>query len=206
MESSNSYWNDTRSNLIIKLLSLFDILSRTNYFINSLFYNFLIFFGTVSLYRVFIKEFPTQKFALIVCIFLLPSTIYFSSSIHRDGLIYLCLSMVIYYLYFIMKNRKYPFKNIFICLVYLALILLLRNFIFIILVAGNSRMDLCRIQTKIFIFCIFRYISFYQYLFFCSVYLPPAFNLPAHVSSRQADFIEIAKLGASAINVNPLIS
>ena len=58
LESSNSYWNDTRSNLIVKMLSIFDIFSRSNFFINSLFYNFLIFFGTVALYRVFIEIFP----------------------------------------------------------------------------------------------------------------------------------------------------
>jgi len=54
MESSGSYWNDTRSNLIVKLLSVFNIFSGKNFYINTLFYNFLIFFGAVSLYKVFI--------------------------------------------------------------------------------------------------------------------------------------------------------
>ena len=143
LESSNSYWNDTRSNLIVKLLSLFNIFSRTNFFINSLFYNFLIFFGTVGLYRVFIKEFPSQRLVLCACIFLLPSVIYFSSSIHRDGLIYLCLSMVIYYLYFMMKNRKYSFKNIFICIVYLGLDIASAKFCFYNIDASNNSMGLC---------------------------------------------------------------
>jgi hypothetical protein len=45
---------------------------------------------------------------------------------------------------------------------------------------------------------------FISVLFFCTGFLPPSFNLPAHVSSRQIDFIIIAKRGASAININPL--
>ncbi len=49
--------------------------------------------------------------------------------------------------------------------------------------------------------CVYLFISI---LFFCSGYLPPEFNLPAHVSSRQSDFIEIAKRGASTIYINPL--
>jgi len=69
LESSNSFWNDTRSNLIVKMLSVFNIFSRMNFFINSLFYNFLIFFGTVALYRVFIKTFPAYKWVLVTCIF-----------------------------------------------------------------------------------------------------------------------------------------
>ena len=204
LESSDSYWNDTRSNLIVKLLSVFNIFSRTNFFINSLFYNFLIFFGAVGLYRVFIKEFPFQKLVLIVCIFLLPSTIYFSSSIHRDGLISLCLSMLIYHLYFMMMNKKYTLKSILICLVYLVFILLLRNFVFIILVPSLIAWILAEYKPK-YSLGIFSFVYlFISILFFCSVYLPPAFNLPAHVSSRQLDFIEIAKRGASAININPL--
>lgn len=204
LESSNSYWNDTRSNLIVKLLSIFDIFSGTNFFINSLFYNFLVFLGTIGLYRVFIKEFPNEKLVLIGCIFLLPSTIYYSSSIHRDGLIYLCLSMVLYYLYFMLKNRKYSFKNIFICCIYLALILLLRNFVFITLLPALIAWIFAEYKPKYAFFIFSGIYLFISVLFFCSGYLPPTFNLPAHVSSRQLDFIEIAKGGSSAININPL--
>jgi hypothetical protein len=204
LESSDSFWNDTRSNLIVKMLSVFNIFSRMNFFINSLFYNFLIFFGTVGLYRVFIKIFPAYRLVLIACIFLLPSVIYFSSSIHRDGLIYLSLSMVIYHLFFMMQNKKYSFKNILIILIFLALILLLRNFVFITLVPAIIAWMFAEHKPK-YAFIIFSGIYlFISVLFFCTGFLPPSFNLPAHVSNRQIDFIIIAKRGASAININPL--
>lgn len=204
LESSNSYWNDTRSNLIIKMLSVFDIFSRTNFFINSLFYNFLVFFGPVALYRVFIKIFPAYKYVLIICIFLLPSVIFFSSGIHRDGLIYLSLSMVIHHLFFMMKNNRYPLKQILITLLFLLIIFLIRNFVFIILtpplvawIISEKRPN----RTPLIFAGIYLVVGI---LFFSTVYLPPAYNLPAHVSSRQTDFIEIAKNGASAIKINPL--
>jgi hypothetical protein len=204
LESSDSFWNDTRSNLIVKMLSVFNIFSRMIFFINSLFYNFLIFFGTVGLYRVFIKIFPAYRLVLIACIFLLPSVIYFSSSIHRDGLIYLSLSMVIYHLFFMMQNKKYSFKNILIILIFLALILLLRNFVFITLVPAIIAWMFAEHKPK-YAFIIFSGIYlFISVLFFCTGFLPPSFNLPAHVSNRQIDFIIIAKRGASAININPL--
>ena len=204
LESSDSFWNDTRSNLIVKMLSVFNIFSRMNFFINSLFYNFLIFFGTVALYRVFIKTFPAYRLVLIACIFLLPSVIYFSSSVHRDGLIYLSLSMVVYHLFFMMQNKKYSFKNILTILIFLALILLLRNFVFITLVPAIIAWMFAERKPK-YAFMIFSGIYlFITVLFFCTGFLPPSFNLPAHVSSRQIDFIIIAKRGASAININPL--
>lgn len=204
LESSNSFWNDTRSNLIVKMLSVFNIFSRLNFFINSLFYNFLVFFGTVGLYRVFIKIFPAYKHVLITCIFLFPSVIFFSSNIHRDGLIYLSLSMVIYHLFFMMKNNRYSLKRILITLFFLILILLLRNFLFIILVPAMLAWIISEQRPK-YAFIVFSGIYLVLgILFFCSGYLPPAYNLPAHVSSRQIDFIAIAKRSASAININPL--
>jgi hypothetical protein len=204
LESSNSFWNDTRSNLIIKMLSIFDIFSRSNFFINALFYNFLVFFGPVALYRVFIKLLPSQKYLLIICIFLLPSTIFFSSAIHREGLIFLSISMVVYHLFFMMKNKKYPVRNILTTLFFLLIILLIRNFVFIIMLPALIAWIVAEKNPK-YSFAIF--VSIYLVLgllFFFSAYLPPSYNLPAHVSSRQLDFIKIAKRGASSININPL--
>lgn len=204
LESSNSFWNDTRSNLIVKMLSVFNIFSRLNFFINSLFYNFLVFFGTVGLYRVFIKIFPDYRYVLIACIFLLPSVIFFSSNVHRDGLIYLSLSMVIYHLFFMMKNKTYSWKRILTTLFFLTLILLIRNFVFIILVPALLAWIIAEQKPK-YAFVIFTAIYLVLgILFFCTAYLPAAYNLPAHVSSRQIDFLAIAKRSGSAINIRPL--
>ena len=83
--SFDSFWNDLKGNIIIKLVSLFNIFSRGNYYINSLFFNFLVFFGHVALYRVFTKVYPGRSMLVIIGCFLLPSMIYFSSGIHKDG-------------------------------------------------------------------------------------------------------------------------
>ncbi|MBK8494618.1 MAG: hypothetical protein IPL50_06000 [Chitinophagaceae bacterium] len=57
--SFNSYWNDLENNILIKLVSVFNIFSRGDYYINSLFFNFIIFFGHVILYRLFMLVFPS---------------------------------------------------------------------------------------------------------------------------------------------------
>ena len=40
--TGDSYWNDLRGNIVIKLISLFNLFSRGDYYINSLFFNFKI--------------------------------------------------------------------------------------------------------------------------------------------------------------------
>ena len=129
-DSADSYWNNLRSNIIIKLLSIFDVFTNCNYFINTLFYNFMIFFGSISLYRVFIQIFPAKKSTLVVTLFLLPSFLYFTSGIHRDGLIFLSLGVVCYNMFCLIRKEGAVLKRIIFIFLGISIIFLLRNFVF----------------------------------------------------------------------------
>lgn len=204
LESSGSFWNDLRTNIIAKVLSIFNIFSGKNFFINGLFFNFLVFFGAVYFYRVFIKIFPKHQLIIIICTFLLPSVVYFTSGIHRDGLIFLSLSIVIYNIQIIIERKTYLWKNIFLIMIFLGLILLLRNFVFITVVPALIAWLIAERLPK-FAFLSFAGVYLITIvLFFCSGIIFPGLDLPRHVSSKQLEFIELAKYGASAININPL--
>jgi len=201
--TSDSFWNDAKSNLIIKLLSIFDIFSGKNYFINSLFYNFLVFFGVVALFKVFNKAFPGSFYQVIFCIFLLPSALFFSSMIHRDGLTLLSLSMVIYQLYFSLID-KFSIKRMLLILFFLLMILVLRNFVFITLIPAMVAWIIAHYRKK-FAFLSFAIVyAALMILFFSSSYISPQIDLPNFVVERQHAFIETAKQGASSIKIEPL--
>ncbi len=204
LETTDSFWNDLRTNIISKILSIFDVFSHRNFYINTLFFNFLMFFGAIYFYRVFIKAFPCYKSALITCVFLLPSLVYFTSGVHRDGFIYLSLSIIIYNVYYMLENKTFHLQKMLATIVCLCFIFLLRNFVFITLVPALAAWIIAirfpRHSLTIFI-------SLYTAmagLFFLSGTISPRFDLPADVSSRQIAFIKISKLGASTININPL--
>ncbi len=204
IESSDSFWNDLRTNIIAKILSIFDIFSRKNFFINGLIFNFCIFFGSLYFYKVFIKNFPFYRVAIIVCIFLLPSALYFTSGIHRDGFIFLALSTIIYHVYFMMINSAFPWRKILFVTISLCFILLLRNFVFITLLPALIGWIISDRYSR---FAFVSFLAVYTVtaaLFFYSGWISPNFDLPQHVSTKQIEFIEIAKYGASAININPL--
>ena len=204
MESSGSYWNDTRSNIIVKMLSIFNIFTGKNFYINTLLYNFLIFFGAVALYKVFIKVFPSYSYTLIACIFLLPSAVYYTSGIHRDGLIFLALSLLIYHLTLMLRNKQLSWKRVLLSLFFLLLILLLRNFVFIILVPAITAWIIAERNPR-HAFPVFAGIYILVgILFFCSGFFSPNTDLPRYTCQRQLAFIELAKNGASAIDIKPL--
>ncbi|MEO9004995.1 MAG: hypothetical protein ABI288_09670 [Ginsengibacter sp.] len=204
LDDSNSYWNNLRTNLLAKMLSLFDLFSFKSFVINTLFFNFLVFFGVVALYKVFIKIFPGLSLQLIMCIFLLPSALFFSAMIHRDGLILLSISMVIYHLYFMMDQQYYSWKRIIIMCLFLLVIFLLRNFVFICLLpALISWIVAQKFHRKALLSFLLVY-AIISILFFSSGYISPRFNLPKYVSSRQLSFIDVGKAGASTMNIDRL--
>ena len=128
-DSFHSFWNDLKNNLVIKLVSVFDIFSRGNYYINSLFFNFIIFFGHVALYRLFIKIYPGKVYPAIIGCFLLPSLLYFSSGIHKDGIVFLMLAILVYAVFMSLQKKRFNFRRLAIIVMALLLLLITRNFI-----------------------------------------------------------------------------
>ena len=50
---TDSFWNNFRNVFLYKLLAVFNLLSYKNIYINSLLYNYLIFYGHILLFKVF---------------------------------------------------------------------------------------------------------------------------------------------------------
>ncbi|MBA2250125.1 MAG: hypothetical protein H0W12_08020 [Chitinophagaceae bacterium] len=204
MDTTDSFWNDLRTNMIAKLLSIFDIISNCNFYINTLFYNFLVFFGVVSLYRVFKEIFPFTKNAVIISVFLLPSFIYFTSGIHRDGLILLGIGIVCFNMFRIVRHQEITFKKILYTVLGLLLVFLLRNFVFITLCPALIAWVVAEKSNRnvLLRFCVVY--TIFALLFFSIKYMHPKLNLPEYVSERQLEFIKLSENSPSGININPL--
>jgi hypothetical protein len=129
-----SYWNDLKGDIVIKLVSVFNIFSRGDYYINSLFFNFLVFFGHVILFRLFIKIFPGRQIWVIIGCFLLPSTLYFASGIHKDGLVFLMLAVLTFSVFQSCIKNSFSAKRVGLICTSLLFLFLLRNFVFLALI------------------------------------------------------------------------
>jgi hypothetical protein len=132
-ETSDSYWNDLKGNVLVKILSIFNIFSFGYYYVNVIFYSFITLFGPMALFRVMADIFPRRKLLILVSIFMIPSFLYWTSGLHKEGLIFTGISFVIYALYFGNKEKKYGIKRIIVLLTGLLLVLVLRNFLILII-------------------------------------------------------------------------
>ncbi|MEO8720545.1 MAG: hypothetical protein ABI297_08580 [Ginsengibacter sp.] len=204
LDDSNSFWNNLRTNLLAKMLSIFNFFSLQSFLINTLFFNFLIFFGCIAFYKTFIKIFPNSFYQLVICIFLLPSASFYSAMIHRDGLILLALSMILYHVFCILHEHHFSWKRISILTFFLLLIFLLRNFVFIALIPALLAWILSKKFPKHTFLCFLGVYVITTILFFSSGFISSRTDLPKYVSSRQQSFIRIGNSGNSTIEINKL--
>ncbi len=198
-QSEHSYWNDLKTNLMVKMVSVFHIFSGGNYYVNVILYNFLIFFGNVALFKVFSAAFKTKSLLLVAICFLLPSFLFFSSSIHKEGLIIASIGITLYIIHGILAGKKWSFKKVIFLLLSLALIFLLRNFVFIALLPAIGAWVISKrlVYPPIYIYAGIYLIGIV--LFFTIGKIFPAMDLPQVVVDKQASFFELGKANTSIL-------
>jgi hypothetical protein len=201
--SKNSYWNDLTGNIIIKFLSVCDIFSFGNYYVNVIFFNFVIFFGVVGLYRVFDMIYTNSKWLLIATCFLLPSLLFFSSTIHKEGLIFAAIGIAVFNIYTALHKTGFTPRKIIYILLALAFIFFQRNYVFMAFLPAAFAWILSELKKfPRFLTFIITYIAGAA-IFFNTGLLSPGLNLPESVSRKQWDFEHLPS-ASTAIELNTL--
>lgn len=134
--SENSFWNNLRNNILIKFTAILNVFSGGNIYINTLFYNFLGFFGHIALFKIFINIYPDKKRRIITGSLLLPSLLFFSSTMQKDNIVFLLIALFSYCLYF-NKSR-------FITLLILVVLFFIRSYVVIALIPAATAFIISR--------------------------------------------------------------
>lgn len=189
---TNSYWNDLKNNVIIKLLALCNVFTFKNYFADIVFFNFLSFFGPVALFRVSQKLLPVKKILLVISIFLVPSFLFWCSGVHKDGVLFSCLALIIFHFQKQVEIQKIDFKLMVVMLLCLIAVFALRNFLILLLIPAMIVWFLCeRFPAKEKIITTVTY-GIGILLFFFSSKLNHQVDLPNYVIQKQAEFKQLS--------------
>lgn len=203
LSSSNSWWNDLHNNSFTMLLSFFNLVSFGNYYINVILYSFFTIFSAIGLYRVMIAEFPTKQAAVFIATFLLPSFIYWTSGIHKDGIVFAGFVLIIYNIYFGLKGKRFSLLNGLGLLLGLIIILVLRNYLLLIIIPAVLAWYASeRLQKRkpLLIFAIVYTAA--ALVFFTARQVNATLDFPAAVANKQQDFLQLK--GGSAVPVTRL--
>jgi len=202
-ESTGSFWNDLKGNVFIKLLSLFNVLSFGNYYINIIFYSFLTLFGATAVFRVMNDAYPGKKLTILLATFMIPSFLYWTSGIHKEGLLFTGIAICTYSVYFAGKNNRFSRKKVTALIAGMLLVMLLRNFLAALLVPAlfawiisnrYPEKGLRIFSTLYLLFIVF---------FFTARYIDPALDFPNSVVNKQHDFIHYTK-GRTTVPIREL--
>ncbi len=190
-DSNDSYWNDLKGNFLIKIFSVFNILSFGYYYVNVIFYSFITLFGAVAIYRVMDDVFPGKKLAILMATFLVPSFLYWTSGLHKEGLIFTGISLVIYSVYFSTTEKKFGIRRLLLLLTGLLLLLVLRNFILVIIVPALLAWLLANRRPRYALGIFAGVYLIFGVLFFTARYIHPRFDFPQAVVNKQQAFIKL---------------
>ena len=199
---SNSYWNDLKSNIIIKLLALCNVFTFKNYFADIVLFNFLFFLGPIAFYRLMKQLFSMNKILLIAGIFLIPSFLFWCSGVHKDGLIFTCIALILFHFHKQLLNKKINLSSFIISIICLVILFALRNFIALLLLPALLVWLLSHLYPSKSERIAIAIYGIGIILVFLSARINPHTDFPRYIIEKQAEFKQLS--GNSAIAVPPL--
>ncbi len=197
----NSWWNDLDANALPKLLGLCNLLSGSNYYVNLIWINFLFLVGPVLLYRVWRAAAPNIPTLPGYLPFLIPSFIFWTSGIHKEGFLFLALALVVHAFWFGFKQEQI-LKRCLQVVAGLLILLIMRN---TLLLPFAAAVLTWQVAVRLRIHPALSYSSalvLMGVLFFGLRFFVPQLNLPKVVVERQAAFLRLP--GNSKLQVAPL--
>ena len=199
--SESSYWKDLQYNILIKMLAVFNIFSRGNYYINVFFFNVVTFWGHYFLYKLLVDYFQNKKQLLFFIIFLFPPLLFWESGIRKDGLIFPAITGCIYY-FVRYANNINKWKSLVLTICSFFFVFLIRNFVamslFPVFIAYFISITYHKRAIPVFVIVLFTTVV----LFFLTKNAPNNLNLPKQMADRQHKFLELK--GNSLLPIDPL--
>lgn len=179
----NSHWDHFSHNGITFIHILLNPLSHNNLYINTLLFSFPVFLGNIALFRVFRQRFPYDPLVAF-CVFLLPSTLFWTACVHREAVLYMLLGFLLFHVHRLL-TRGFSLRHLGSGLLCFILMLCFRtNFALLLLpalyfwwLAESRRAQRKTLLTGLLVALLFL------------VLIMPILDLPGILTRRQQEFI-----------------
>jgi hypothetical protein len=174
---------------MIKLLAVFNIFSRGNYYINVLFFDFLVFTGPLLLFKLLLSFLSGKKNVLIIVLFFIPPSTFWLSGIRAEGLLLLFIAIAVYYSYHFLQHKKLRYSLF--AMAGLTGIFIFRSEFLVTFIPAFFSWTLCwKNPGKAFKYFAVVY-TCSLLIFFGSLFFSDKENLPMVVVERQQEFFSL---------------
>lgn len=123
------FFNDPASYTIIRIASLFDLITFSTYSATALLFAVLSFMGTWMFFLTFYKQYPHLHRSLAVASFFIPSVFFWGSGVLKDSITLACLGVATYQFYKIIFEKKVTLINFLLLLLALYGIFSVKKFV-----------------------------------------------------------------------------
>ncbi len=176
---------------LIRLNAIISIFSFSNYFIHVLIFVFFSFIGLFAIFKVISVYINKNHIYIAYAIILFPSTLFWSSAILKEAILFLNLGMTVYFTDKLKNN--FSLHNSLYIIIFLILLMFSKMYIFILILPALSFVLISSIFQKInkvliFILTHFLYILIF---FYSEIFLP--FDFSNIVVTKQHHFIQMAE-------------
>jgi hypothetical protein len=192
--------NNLERNLTVKLLALFNLFSRGNYYVNVIFFNFLLFWGHYWLFIFIDRRFPGRRLTLLLFIFFIPTTAFWLSGMRGDGIVFLFITLLFREFSKWLSGKSAV--HLLTSMLCLAGIFIFRSAVMMVLVPFllgwgiSSRPERKPLPVYLVIYFLLAVV------FFTGRYIHPALNFPAIVIQKQEAFMALP--GKTRFAMEPL--
>jgi hypothetical protein len=183
--STGSFWADFKNWCFVKILALFNVVTYNNYAANLVIINFLSFFGWVAIYKTLTQILNFKKWPALLIVFLIPSTLFWNSGLHKDAFIFNSIGCIIWLVMQPLSNNK----KIPLLLLHLFIIFCFRYYTLIFLcigLAGYYAYSFLKIKARQI---LLGYFSLVLILILASPWLHPALSIPQIFRQKQQEFL-----------------
>ncbi len=185
--STQSYWNNLKTNVVIKLVAIFNVFTIKNYYANIILFNFLFFFGPVALFRLLNKHMHSKKWITAGLVFCIPSFLFWYSGAHKDGLIFSSFLLTVYSIDKIIITRK--LKYVLSIFLNLLVLFALRNYFILLLIPAVIAWLLSKKYPNQKFLIVSMVYGFCLLLILISPMFGNEMNMLQYLQTKQAEFI-----------------
>lgn len=123
------FYHDPRSFFVIRIASIFDLITFSSYSATAVLFSLWSFAGSWALYQTFYKRYQQLHFQLAICALFIPSVVFWGSGVLKDTLVLGALGLATYCIDVLIIQKRFKVSSLLILILSVYIILSIKLFI-----------------------------------------------------------------------------
>jgi hypothetical protein len=132
------YFRDKPTFMVVRIVCTIVLFAFKSIIASNIYVATLSFWGVWKLYKVFISEFPTLSKEMAIAVLFIPSVFFWGSGILKDTITFTMTGFYLHSFYYTFVKRKLAIGKIFLLVISIYIILLIKPYIILALIASSA--------------------------------------------------------------------